>query len=246
MTCIKNPLNKIKVLLFLFFFLGTCFAKTTVILEEKNTLFFYDDINESSTSTLKNLLKEMDLSLTEEKEEIYVVLDSPGGDAIELLDLINFIPSLDHKINFIVKKAASAAFVLVQATTGKRYIVETGIMMQHSIKNKDSEANSLEELRDKVKFIEGIEDVLMDIMSSRIGKSKEELLRLTHAGKEWYLLGKHAVRENVADEVVSIRCSKAFSQKKVSLTVKSKRRSIFDEIMPPQDNVIEDISACRI
>jgi ATP-dependent Clp protease, protease subunit len=178
------------------------FAQQKIVLSKSNTLVLDDAFNDESVAKLsyEALLLSKELRPT---DEIYLLLDTPGGSIYSGLSLIRILNSLPQKVNTITMFAASMGFITVQALSGNRYILEDGLLMSHrafgGAKGQfDGELNSRLKLN-----IDVINQ--MEIMSSkRMGISLENYKKLIL--NELWVPSFDYKQYNVADEIVKAEC----------------------------------------
>jgi len=133
------------------------------------------------------------------KDPINIIINSDGGDVYEALGIIDFIQSLDIKVNTICRgRAMSAAALLLCAGTGIRAASKNSTIMFHEIssgiygKSSDMKAN--------VQHTEKLEDILVNIISENSNQNKEfwkdKIL------KDYYLSPQEALDLGVVDTII--------------------------------------------
>lgn len=132
-------------------------------------------------------------------EPINIIINSDGGDVYEALGMIDFIQSLDVKVNTICRgRAMSAAALLLCAGTGTRAASKNSTIMFHEIssgiygKSSDMKAN--------VQHTEKLEEILINIITTNSKKDstfwKERIL------KDYYLSPEEALELGVIDTII--------------------------------------------
>ena len=132
-------------------------------------------------------------------EPINLIINSDGGDVYEALGMIDFIQSLDVKVNTICRgRATSAAALLLCAGTGIRAASKNSTIMFHEIssgiygKSSDMKAN--------VQHTEKLEDILVGIIVENSNKDsafwKDKIL------KDYYLSPSEALDLGVIDTII--------------------------------------------
>lgn len=100
------------------------------VLDEGNTITLNTQFSDSSVAQVMS--KALDLHLTlPEYETINLVMISPGGSVDSGINLINFLNSLNRKIDVICIWCASMAFQTFQGVKGNRYLTQYGTLMAH-------------------------------------------------------------------------------------------------------------------
>ena len=132
-------------------------------------------------------------------EPINIIINSDGGDVYEALGMIDFIQSLDVKVNTICRgRAMSAAALLLCAGTGIRAASKNSTIMFHEIssgiygKSSDMKAN--------VQHTEKLEEILINIITANSKKDssfwKDKIL------KDYYLSPEEALELGVIDTII--------------------------------------------
>ncbi len=178
----------------------------TIELTPENTIVLRNEINDKTVSKLQEELAQKVVQRGLKGYTLYLVLDSPGGSIDAGLNFIEFaktIPNLETVTLF----AASMASAIVEALPGKRNVTSTGILMFHRAKGSvggQFESGELESRLDFYKkIVRNMEQINADRMSMTLQTYKDKVIN------ELWILGKDAVKEKAADEVVSIYCSPA-------------------------------------
>lgn len=136
---------------------------------------------------------------------LYLVLNSPGGDiraGIEFLESIKSIKNL-HTITI---NGASMASNIAQSIPGKRYVTESSSMMFHRAAGGIQGAFESGELENRLAYWKSIVLSIEKKNASRIGISIEKYK--ANVLSEWWIYGKDLISQGVADEIITISCSK--------------------------------------
>ena len=159
---------------------------------------------------------------------IYVYIDSPGGDVDsgqKIIQYINFKKDTNKTIMCIAWEAHSMAFNILQACT-YRYVLQDSKMMQHQMSLKNVVGN-IENINSYMRITNKMYDKLILDASKRIGLSVEAYkIKIMN---DWYLYGSEIVENNVADAMISsVGCSK-------KLTDSDSLTTIVDNILTISD-----------
>jgi ATP-dependent Clp protease protease subunit len=132
-------------------------------------------------------------------EPVNIVINSDGGDVYEALGMIDFIQSLNVKVNTICRgRAMSAAALLLCSGTGVRAASKNSTIMFHEMssgiygKSSDMKAN--------VQHMEKLEDILVSIMSENSKKDRKFWKDTTI--KDYYLSPEEALQLGVIDSII--------------------------------------------
>lgn len=132
-------------------------------------------------------------------KDVYVYLDTPGGSVESGNKMLMEIQK--YNLSCITDRAYSMGFVLLQGCKN-RYIRQFGRIMQHQIsygiQNEKGKIDSY------ANFIDQVEDELVDMQSSKIGMEKDAFRLKTM--NDWWMMGKYAIQNNCADEIVDVYC----------------------------------------
>ena len=146
-----------------------------------------------------------DLSLIENKKNIYVYLSTPGGSIDDGMQIVSQIKK--YKLSCIAEKAYSMGFIIFQACE-KRYILPHTSLMQHQlsygIRNEKLKIDSY------VSFINSMEKQLVKEQAKRIGLSDDDFYQKTI--NEWWIYGEDILAQKCADRIVDIECSVTLSR----------------------------------
>lgn len=144
----------------------------------------------------------------------YIYLNTNGGSVDAGLKLVNTIKDLDNRnivVNCIAHTAISMGFVIFQSCKG-RYVLEHSTLMQHQISLSGVEGQ-IRNINSYFKFINNMENKLNKIQANRIGISLESFEEKIH--DDWWLDSEDSIRNNVADEIVTIYCNFENSEQEV-------------------------------
>lgn len=132
-------------------------------------------------------------------DPINLIINSDGGDVYEALGMIDYIQSLNVKVNTICRgRAMSAAALLLCSGTGIRASSKNSTIMFHEMssgiygKSSDMKAN--------VQHMEKLEEIIVNIMSQNSNKDgkfwKEKTI------KDYYLSAEEALQLGVIDKII--------------------------------------------
>jgi len=168
---------------------------------ESSTIYLFGDIADGTLYDFTLKIKAIIHMRGEEKknEPINVVINSDGGDVYEALGMIDYIQSLNVKVNTICRgRAMSAAALLLCSGTGVRAASKNSTIMFHEIssgiygKSSDMKAN--------VQHTEKLEEILINIITANSKKDstfwKDKIL------KDYYLSPEEAMELGVIDNII--------------------------------------------
>lgn len=187
----------------------------TITLTDKNTVSLRDTVTWNSISQLQFelLLKAAQL---DDSEPIYLVLDTPGGSVSAGEMLIDTINTIDNPVNVVVLFAASMGFQITQSAN-KRFIINSGTLMSHRA-TVGLKGQIDGELESQLNYIKSMVEAMEARSAKRIGLTLSDYK--SKIVNEMWDYGQSAVNNNLADEVVNVKCSN-------SLIKKVEKREIF-------------------
>jgi len=175
-------------------------------LTTKNNLILRGPVDEKSVSRII-----YELNLLEDRKNIYLYLDTPGGELDSGQRLISEV--INHNISCIVERAYSMGFAILQACN-HRYILRHGRLMMHQV--SFGVKDDLGRVVNYVNFVEQMEFDMTRMMSARINMNQYTFRE--RVKDEWWLYGFFATSANCADEIVTISCSKMLTKSNYTVT----------------------------
>ena len=132
-------------------------------------------------------------------DPINLMINSPGGDIHEMMGLIDYIGSLNVKVNTICRgKAFSAAAVILTCGTGVRMISQNSILMFHQASSMIS--GKLTDVTATVDFVKKVESNIYSILA---GKSKHDIDWWKNSMRsDFYLSAEQALELGVVDQII--------------------------------------------
>jgi ATP-dependent protease ClpP protease subunit len=140
---------------------------------------------------------------------LYVVLDTPGGDVIAGMRFYELIKPYKN-IHTITLNAFSMGAIFVEFIEGSRLVTETSTIMFHRMALAMPNTSIGQQIS-RLNYYAQMEQEIYIKLADRIGIDVNELYAKLDA--EWYLSAREALKSNVADKVVSVRCSKELLKK---------------------------------
>jgi ATP-dependent Clp protease protease subunit len=170
-------------------------------LKKDNFASLREMINQDSSSRLLYRL-----NLIESKyDQIYLYINSPGGEVMAGLEIINYIKSFQQRskqIICIAYNAMSMAFVIFQYCS-QRYILYSSTLMQHQMSL--GVEGKLYDINSRLAYLNSIEIKLNQYQANRLNMTLDNFTRLIQ--NDWWLYGDDIILNNAADKIVSIYCS---------------------------------------
>lgn len=175
---------------------GVSHASNKVVLSVDNHVVMQGDV------TAKLMNDTISKIASHPKKSLYLYINSPGGSIHAGRTMINFLKNTDKKIYCVVDYAASMAFSILQYCH-KRIVSNNSILMQHeaSLELSGSIPNFISILKMYIDMIRSVEGDVAKKLKLSYSKYKSKVT------KDWWLYGKRAVDNGVADEMVQVSCT---------------------------------------
>jgi len=135
----------------------------------------------------------------------YIFLSTNGGSVTAGLKLINTIKDLENSgitVNCIADTAISMGFVIFQSCSN-RMVLPHSTLMQHQM-SLSGVRGKLLELNSYMLHINKVEDELNLMQATRINMSQLDFENKIN--NDWWLTTSESIENNVADEIVNIKC----------------------------------------
>lgn len=130
---------------------------------------------------------------------ITLLINSTGGDATEAYGIVDYIRSLNVKVNTVCRGAAmSGAAIILASGTGIRAASKRSIIMVHEVSSGTQ--GTATEMKNETKFIERLQTMMYEMLTEFTGKDKDFWER--SIVKDMYLTADEAKELNIIDSIV--------------------------------------------
>lgn len=181
----------------------SAFSKKQISLNENNSISFSRAYRSDYVS--KKIVEASNKCLAGTEDDIYIVMYTPGGSVAEGQRFIEYLNALPCKFHTITIFAASMGYITAQLLEGKRYILESGILMSHRMSVGGLSGEVGGELNSVLNLIENNALDIDKQVTKRLGnvtvKKYREMIR-----DELWLTAPMSVKMNHADEVIEAFC----------------------------------------
>ena len=130
---------------------------------------------------------------------VNLMINSPGGDIHEMMGIIDYLKSLDVKVNTICRgKAFSAASVILTCGTGLRMVSKNSTIMFHQASSMIS--GKLTDVTATVDFVKQVEQDIYDLLADKTKKDAswwKDQMRT-----DMYLTSGQALDLGVVDQII--------------------------------------------
>ena len=104
----------------------------TLVDYNDSIIFLNDEINDTTLTDLIIRMRSLLQNREDKTAPVNLMINSPGGDVHEMLGIIDYIESLDVKVNTICRgRAFSAAAIILSCGTGTRMMSKRSTVMFH-------------------------------------------------------------------------------------------------------------------
>lgn len=184
-----------------------------ITLTPENHIILEEQFNGTTTATVMNALLEK-MSENGDLKDIYLLLDTPGGNVFDGIQMIEFLKSQKVNVHTISFFAASMGFQTVQGL-GTRYVLKNGVLMSHLASGGMRGSFPNGSLDATYKFWTNIIVEMDQITADRSGGKHTLQSYQTLIRSDYWCKGQACVDQGFADEVVSIRCNDELKGTKV-------------------------------
>jgi len=168
---------------------------------ESNIVYLSDEITEH---TLPELIQKFRTVLrfndpNEGKKPINLMINCMGGDLISTLGIIDYINSLDTKVNTICRGGAmSAAAVILTCGTGTRYMSPNSTVMFHE--GSMMEMGRVTDVKNSIKWSEVLLEKIYGLLADKTNQDIEFWKNTLQA--DTYLTAEECIKLGVIDEII--------------------------------------------
>ena len=163
------------------------------------TVFLCEDITKPLASELGAMLIYLD---QQNEEDIKVYVDTSGGDAqalCNILDIMNMVKS-DISTICIGKAFSAGAFILSAGAPGKRYMLRHSMSMIHGIQAGVPSAVDHLQSENYIEFLKKHNNQLLKLLASRTNKTAAEVIK--DCERDVWLDARQSVEYGLADHIL--------------------------------------------
>ena len=166
-----------------------------------NVIIIQDEIQTGLTFDVVSKVRLLK-KINGEINTINILLNSPGGDVIETLALIDYIQSQEKqglKFNIIVRGAAmSLAALLLTCGTGQRVASKHSKIMVHQLSTVV--VGKLSDVKSNAKFSEELENECNQLMAENTNKDKEYWEGISSS--DYFMSSEKALELGIIDKII--------------------------------------------
>ena len=160
-------------------------------------LFLFDDIDEESS---KEIIKSIHVLDARRKGNIYLYINSYGGDPTYAISVIDAIERSRSNVITIITGEADSAAGLISICGNKRWMTKYSYWMAHDLSGGFNDEESLEKVTPRVKYLNEFRDMCTEIMKKRT-KLTDVMIDKALRGELW-LNAEKAKKLGVVDKII--------------------------------------------
>ncbi len=171
----------------------------TLVDYNDSIIFLNDDITDSTLTDLIIRMRSLLQNREDKKAPVNLMINSPGGDVHEMLGIIDYIESLDVKVNTICRgRAFSAAAIILACGTGSRMMSKRSTVMFHQ--SSSFLGGKMSDISAYLDNVKNIEKTIYDILAEKT--NKDQSWWKDNMKTDLYLTAEQLKEFNVIDEII--------------------------------------------
>ena len=171
----------------------------TLLDYEDSIIFINSEINEL---TLSDLIIRMRSLLQHRKDKdapVNLMINSPGGDVHEMFGIIDYIESLDVKVNTICRgRAFSAAAIILTCGTGTRMMSKRSTVMFHQ--SSSFLGGKMSDITAYLDNVKNLEKIIYSMLAERT--KKDAAWWKDNMKSDLYLTAEELLEIGVIDQII--------------------------------------------
>lgn len=189
---------------------------TSISLGTDNTVNLRGEINDESVDAAIRQIYALEAKRGTKDYPIYLVIDSPGGSIDSGENFIEAVKTV-RNLKTVTINAASMASAIVQALSGERLIVESGMQMYHRAAGSVSGYFEDGEIESRLAYIKSVVRRMEQRSADRLGISLQDYK--AKVVREWWMTAQQSIDARAADRTVNVKCTPELINTKQITTV---------------------------
>lgn len=166
-------------------------------LNQKRMVYLYDQFHQETAEDITKKLIAMDAA---SNEDIYLIINSYGGQVYALMAMIDAINNLKSKVNTVCLGIGASCGAVLFSLGNKRYIGENSKLMFHQVSTMAW--GTVDQIENDLKEAKELNDKLFSLVLNR---SKLDNAGLSDIfAKDSYITAASAIEKGFADEVIEV------------------------------------------
>ena len=144
----------------------------TLLDYEDSVIFINDEINDHTLTDFIIRMRSLLMHRKDKTAPINLMINSPGGDIYEMFGIIDYIESLDVKVNTICRgRAFSAAAIILTCGTGSRMMSKRSTVMFHQ--SSSFLGGKMSDITAYLDNVKSLEVIIYDMLAAKTNKDAE-------------------------------------------------------------------------
>ena len=171
----------------------------TLLDYEDSIIFINDEINDHTLTDLVIRMRSLLQHRVDKNAPVNLVINSPGGDIYDMLGIIDYIESLDVKVNTICRgRAFSAAAVILTCGTGTRMMSKRSTVMFHQ--SSSFLGGKMSDITAFLDNVKNLEKIIYTMLAERTNKDEEWWK--TKMRSDMFLTAEELLDIGVIDQII--------------------------------------------
>ena len=171
----------------------------TLVDYNDSIIFLNDDITDNTLTDLIIRMRSLLQNREDKNAPVNLMINSPGGDVHEMLGIIDYIESLDVKVNTICRgRAFSAAAIILACGTGTRMMSKRSTVMFHQ--SSSFLGGKMSDISAYLDNVKNIEKTIYDILADKT--NKDQAWWKDNMKSDLYLTAEQLKEYNVIDTII--------------------------------------------
>ncbi len=171
----------------------------TLVDYEDSIIFLNDEINDTTLTDLIIRMRSLLQNRKDKEAPVNLMINSPGGDVHEMLGIIDYIESLNVKVNTICRgRAFSAAAIILACGTGSRMMSRRSTVMFHQ--SSSFLGGKMSDISAYLDNVKNIEKSIYDILADKT--NKDQSWWKDNMKSDLYLTAEQLKEYNVIDTII--------------------------------------------
>jgi len=144
----------------------------TLLDYEDSVIFINDEINDCTLTDFIIRMRSLLLHRKNKNAPVNLMINSPGGDIYEMFGIIDYIETLDVKVNTICRgRAFSAAAIILTCGTGTRMMSKRSTVMFHQ--SSSFLGGKMSDITAYLDNVKSLEVIIYDMLAAKTNKDAE-------------------------------------------------------------------------
>tara|TARA_R110001592_G_scaffold263845_1_gene529204 strand:- start:5 stop:613 length:609 start_codon:yes stop_codon:yes gene_type:complete len=144
----------------------------TLLDYEDSVIFINDEINDHTLTDFIIRMRSLLMHRKDKTSPVNLMINSPGGDIYEMFGIIDYLETLDVKVNTICRgRAFSAAAIILTCGTGTRMMSKRSTVMFHQ--SSSFLGGKMSDITAYLDNVKSLEKIIYNMLAERTKKDEE-------------------------------------------------------------------------